>query len=276
MHSHKKFICLTLGLISLSLIGGCGPDDGGSARIFPGMSQSAGPSQLSYTIVLAQLSRENENGLTAAQQVRDQAKLLLGVQDVWLENDNQWISVNYGHFFEQLGANAVQQELLRVRQLYPQLGLGPYQFCYIKELPEPDPPAQPGWYLLNNSCFYTLEVGTYYNVPEKGYFSRKVDAVAAVQNLRNEGVQAYFIHGRTETRIYVGCFSATAVQQGMQGNYQLQGLSKEMLDLKKKYQYHENGMKIFDIRKAQSGAELRIGKPLHIVMVDTLAAGILF
>jgi len=238
------------------------------------MSRSGGPTQQSYTIVLAQLPQES--GLPAAQELRDQAQLLLGVQDIWLENDRQWVSVNYGHFVEQLGANTVQQELIRVRQVYPQLGLGPYQFCFIKELPQPDPPAEPGWYLLNNSCFYTLEIGTYYNIPEKGYFSRKIDAVAAVQNLRNIGVQAYFIHGRTESRIYAGCFSATAVQQNVQGNIQYQGLSREMMELKEKYQYHENGMKLFDIRKTQNGKEMRIRKPLRIVMVDTLAVGILF
>ena len=274
MYSHIKFICSAFGLIGLSLLGGCGPGGTGSAGLFPGMSRSAGPTQLSYTIVLAQLPQETE--LASAQQLRDQAKLLLGVQDIWLENDQQWVSVNYGHFAEQLGANTVQQELVRVRQLYPQLGLGPYQFSYIKELPQPDPPAEPGWYLLNNSCFYTLEIGTYYNIPEKGYFSRKVDAVAAVQNLRKEGIQAYFVHGRIESRIYVGCFSATAVQQSMQGNVQLRGLSKEMMDLKKKYQYHENGMRLFDIRKMPNGEEMRISKPLRIVMVDSLATGIMF
>ena len=274
MHSHIKFMCLALGLISLSLISGCGPGGIGSSSAFPGMSRSAGPTQLSYTIVLAQFPQDS--GLTTAQQLRDQAKLLLGVQDVWLENDQQWVSVNYGHFVEQLGGNMVQQELQRVRQLYPQLGLGPYQFCYLKELPQPDPPAEARWYLLNNSCFYTLEIGTYYNIPEKGYFSRKVDAVAAVQNLRNNGEQAYFVHGRIESRIYVGCFSATAVQQTMQGNVQLRGLTQEMMELKEKYQYHENGMRLSNIRKTQDGKEIRISKPPRIVMLDSLVSGIMF
>ena len=274
MPSYIKFILLVLVLSGLSLIGGCGPSGTGAASVFPGMSRSAGPTQLSYTIVLAQLPQAN--GLTAAQQVREQAKVLLGVQDVWLESDQQWVSVNYGHFVEQLGANTVQQELMRVRQLYPQLGLGPYQFCYLKELPQLDPPAPPGWYLLNNSCIYTLEIGTYYNIPERGYFSRKVDAVAAVQNLRNEGEQAYFVHGRIESRIYVGCFSATEMHQSVQGNVQLREMSKEMLELKEKYQYHENGMKLFDIRKMPNGKEMRISKPPRIVMVDSLAAEIMF
>jgi len=273
MHSHIKLKSSRLFFISLLLLSGCGPGDTGSARVFPGMTRSSGPTQQSYTIVLAQLPPEN---VTAAQHLRDQARLLLGVQDIWLENDLQWVSVNYGHFVEQLGANTVQQELVRVRQLYPQLGLGPYQFSYIKELPQPDPPAPPGWYLLSNSCFYTLEIGTYYNVPEQGYFSRKIDAVAAVQNLRDEGVAAFFMHGRTETRIYAGCFSATAVQQNVQGGIQYRGLTKEMLELKEKYQYHENGMKIFDILKTQNGKEMRVGKPVRIVMVETLTSGIVF
>ena len=146
MPSQIKFICSALVLIGLSLLNGCGPGGMGSAGVFPGMSRSGGPTQQSYTIVLAQLPQES--GLPAAQELRDQARLLLGVQDIWLENDRQWVSVNYGHFVEQLGANTVQQELKRVREpvkvLYSQMGLA-YQFCYIKELPQPDPPAESGW-----------------------------------------------------------------------------------------------------------------------------------
>ena len=47
---------------------------------------------------------------------------------------------------------------------------------------------------------------------------------------------AFFIHGRSESRIYVGCFSATEMQQDTQNNVLLRALSREMLELKEKYQ----------------------------------------
>jgi len=261
--------------VGLLVLAGCGPGGGGGlGAAFPTISRSGGPSPVSYTIVLAQLPQAD--GFGPAQQLKQQAQVLFGVEDIWLENIQPWISVNYGHFDQQIGGQAMQQELMRVRQLYPQLALGPYQFCYLKELPQPDPPAQAAWYLLNNNCYYTLEIASYYNEPEKGYYNRKTDAVTAAANLRKRGEQAYFIHGRNESRVYVGCFGYTAVLDTWQGNIQIRQLSPELNQLKEKYQFHENGMRVFDIRRNSRGREVRIARPVQLKKVEMLSMEIPF
>lgn len=271
----RNLIWLPVGTALMLAAAGCGATAGvGAGGIFPAVSPSAGPSPVNYTIVLAQFPQLDSYGL--AQQLKERAKALYGVGDVWLENFQEWILVNYGHYSEQTGSNAIQQELMRVRQLYPQLALGPYQFCYLRELPQPDPPAPTQWYLLNNRCYYSLEIATYYNTPEQDYYNRKEDAVTAVKNLREKGEMAYFVHGRLQSRVYVGCFTQTAVQETWQGNIQIRGLSPELNELKQKYTYHENGMKIYDIRRNQSGREIRIARPSQIVKVESLVRSIPF
>jgi len=275
MNFYKYLILMAAGAAFILGAAGCGPaGSSGMGGAFPMISRSGEPSPVSYTIVLAQLPQEG--GFGPAQQLKQQAQILFGFEDIWLENINPWISVNYGHFDQKMGGQAMQRELMRVRQLYPQLALGPYQFCYLKELPQPDPPAPADWYLLNNRCYYTLEIATYYNVPEQGYYNRKTDAVTAVANLRERGEQAYFIHGRIESRVYVGCFANTAVVDTWQGNIQIRQLSPELNQLKKKYQFHENGMKLFDIRRSSGGQEVRLARPVQIRKVEMLSMEIPF
>jgi hypothetical protein len=271
----RYLILMSLAATALLAAPGCGPENTGNMnRVFPQATRSGGFAPINYTIVLAQFPQVD--GFGAAQQLKERAQILYGVADIWLENVQQWLSVNYGHFNEQAGPEIIQNELLRVRQLYAQLELGPYQFCYIKELPQPDPPAPASWYLLNNKCAYTLEVASYYNIPELGYYNRKADAVLAVKNLREKGESAYFIHGRFQSRVYLGCFPANAVQNTWQGNIQIRGLSPRLNELKQKYSYYENGGKIYDIITSRRGKETRIAREPVLKLVETLAQGMPF
>ena len=145
-----------------------------------GPSPSAAAKKGRFTIVLAQFVEYDRE--QKAQRLQGRAKQLLNSDDVWFEFDQLRLSVNYGHFQKHKDA---LKELQRTRKLYPQLGLGPknLQFCYLKEIPQPDPPAPEDWHIFNSGCAYTLEMAVFFNVPDKNYFNRKTDAVEAVKLL---------------------------------------------------------------------------------------------
>jgi hypothetical protein len=247
---HKTLIALACTLVAaLFISSGCN-GGGGSVRGDPGYgtgSGGAGPSTAAkkgrFTIVLAQyIDYEREQ---KAQQLQARAKRVLNRDDVWFEYEQPRLSVNYGHFQKY---NDAQKELQRTRKLYPQLGLGPQnlQFCYLKEIPQPDPPAPEDWHILNSGCAYTLEMAVFFNVPEKEYFNRKADAVEAVKNLRAEGKQAYYMHGPQASWVYVECLAPTIFRRIEVNGKFYSSLDPQVNALLKKYQYHENGQRIFD------------------------------
>ena len=219
--------------------------------------------------MLAQYNQVDK--VQTAQALQQRAGKLLNSKDVWLEYDQGGISVNYGHFDRNTPNSQARQELKRVVGVYESMQAGDYQFCYIKEIVPPDPPAPVEWNLLESGCIFSLEIATYYDVPEKGYFNRKADAVQAVRNLRDQGEEAYFVHGRFESRIYVSCLPATAVQLQEVGNQRQVVLSPLVELLRRKYQFHENGSKIYDIILDRNNKKIRKARRGVVMKVDALA-----
>lgn len=264
----KKIPIYILGIIFLvSGCGGVGQQDKGAFMMpAPTLNSSAGKAR--FTIMLAQYTRTDR--VQRAMELQQRARQLLNSEDVWLEHTQGSIFVNYGHFESNTPNSRAGKELERVAELYQSMQAGDYQFCYIKEIIPPDPPAPTEWNLLKSGCFFSLEIATYFDVPEKNYFNRKADAVQAVRNLRAEGEQAYLVHGRFESRIYVGCLPPTALQlQWVNERQQLVWSPLAQL-LRNKYQFHENGSKIYDI--ILDGKNQKVRRPrLGVLMkVDEL------
>jgi len=251
--------------ISSGCNGGSGAIDNAGYGAGPG---GAGPSTATkkgrFTIVLAQFVEYDRE--QKAQQLQLRAKQVLNSDDVWFQYEQPRLSVNYGHFQKHKDA---QKELQRTRKLYRQLGLGPQnlQFCYLKEIPQPDPPAPEDWNLINSGCAYTFEMAVFFNVPEKNYFNRKADAVQAVKNLRSEGKQAYFLHGPQASWVYVECLAPTIFRRTEINGKIVSSLDPLVNALFKKYQYHENGQRIFDVGRDKSGKRFRV--PRKPKFIDT-------
>ena len=268
-----------LGIIALLLTTGCG----GSGGAAGGDGYGSGPKDYSgangglsgeparFTISLATYTQIDK--LEMAKWAQSRARQVLG-NDVWLENERDGVSVNYGRFDKNTPGSKAQREFERVKQIYKRLELGPYQFCYLKQLPEPNPPAPTEWNILESGCYYSLEIGVFYNVPDEQYMTCKKDAVQAVKNLRAEGEKAYFFHDRAKSFIYVGCLPKSVIQQSQQGQ-EIRTLVSPMVQLlMKKYQYHENGQKIYDIRYDKNNNRLRIARPPVLIQVDKLAGAV--
>lgn len=225
-----------------------------------------------YTIVLAQYGQFDRVG--RAQELRQLAKSILRSDDIWLENSQHWLSVNYGHFDT---FKAAKKSLKRVKKLYPSLQAGALQFCFVSEVPEPDPPAPANWNLLENSCYYSLEIGTYYNVPEEGYLDRKRDAVKAVESLRRSGAQAYFIHGHNESRVYVGCLPRSAALPGIRRAQTVKQLDPLVQVTLSKYSSRfENGIQMNSILSDTQGNTIKVGQKPILIYVDSLREEVTF
>jgi hypothetical protein len=207
-----------------------------------------------FTILLASFTLDNRAAQSQALQQR--AKYVLKTEDIWLSSSQNQIDVNYGYF--KTHKEALRQKK-KVKGKYKSLRLGPYQFFLLKEIPRPDPPAPAEWNILNNRCACSLQVGSYYNVPEKNYLDRKADAVKAVESLRKDIDSAYFYHGEHESYVLIGCMPGVP--------------STPMLQvLQKKYPFaYENGFKvnigIISGVKSERANDL-VKTPKHSFLVD--------
>ncbi|MCK5113743.1 MAG: hypothetical protein KAR11_03160 [Phycisphaerae bacterium] len=271
----SKRVLAGLGIIALLITAGCGGAGGGSyergGTDYSGASGDSSGKPARFTISLATYTQIDK--LEMAKWAQGRARQVLG-NDVWLEYERDGISVNYGHFDKNTPGSKAQREFERVKQRYRQLELGPYQFCYLKQLPEPDPPAPAEWNILESGCYYSLEIGVYYNVPDEQYMTRKKDAVQAVKNLRDEGEKAYFFHDRAKSFIYVGCLPQSVIQRSQQGQEIRTLVSPIVQLLMKKYQYHENGQKIYDIRYDKNNNRLRLARQPVLIQVNKLAEAV--
>jgi hypothetical protein len=272
--STKSIIIPYILAAVISFIVGC--NGGGSSGTYDNMGygsdsamtgKSAAAKKGRFTIVLAQFVGESREQQAQALQVR--AKRILKSDDIWYDFEQMRLSVYHGHFQKYKDA---QKELERTRKLYPQLGLGPknLQFCYLKEIPQPDPPAPEDWNILNSGCAYTLEMAVFYSVPDKNYFNRKADAVAAVKNLRAEGKQAYYLHGPQASWVYVECLAPTIFQRREINGKIQSSLNPLVHALFKKYQYHENGQRIFDWGRDNQGKRFRSPRKPKFIDVGKL------
>ena len=233
-----------------------GAPGGGPAR--------GGKSEGRLTILLAQYNQPGKMQLAGALQAR--ARKVLGSNDVWLQNGELGLAVNYGHFETDSQA---KRGLAGVKKIYGQLEPGPWQFCYIMEIPDPDPPAPKQWDLLKSNCDYSLEIGTYYDVPEKNYYNRKADALKAVTDLRQDGEAAFFVHGRLHSRVYVGCLSSLDFGKQWENGIQRTTPSPSAKKLRSKHPfYHENGYKIYDISYDDNGKKVRTQRKSRFIKLD--------
>ncbi len=239
---------------------GCAGPSGGSSGSdssnFSPLSRQSAVQTGRFTIVLGQYSQEDR--VEQAQSLQQKARQVLKTEDIWLHNDPEGLMVNYGRFDKETPGSPIQNELQRVRKLYKSLNAGPYQFCYIREISSPDPPAPEEWNLLLNDCDYTIEIASYYNVPDQEYYDRKLSAVEAVRKLRNENRDpAFFIHGQRESRIYVGCISR------QEDNSRIEAI------LRKYPHRFENGFEVFTVQQ-QKGKKLRTPNKSLVIRIKDL------
>lgn len=256
-----KVVCrlLCAGAVCCSLLTvGCGGERH-EETVEAGDSNAA-----QFTVLLAQYNFAD--ALQKARALNRRARQLLRSEDVWQENVGPGVAVNYGHYSTYDKAEAA---LARVKRVYSEMQAGKLQFCYVREIPPPDPPAPDEWNLLNSDCRYTLEIGVYFNLPDKGYTTRKRDAVRSVRKLRGQSEEAFFVHGQHESRVCVGCFGSEVAGGGDRGDKQTGMRHPEVRRLLERYPFrYENSATAYDIIHDKTGLKRRV--PRRPVLVDVL------
>ena len=249
---------------------GCGPGPDPDRPTGAGLDRLGSSADLRgrFTIVLAQYSGPDR--IERARLLQARAVRILDRDDIWLYDEQDVLSVNYGHFKTNSPNGKAQRQYAQVRKLYPQLNSGQFQ-CFIAPIPQPDPAAPLDWALLNSNCAYTLEIAAYYDVPEKDYFDRKADAVLAVKQLRESGQTAYFAHGRFESRVYVGCVPAVDESSWQSPPDQAAQSLADLKALQEEHQFrYENGAKVFDVGYDKQRNKVKIPRRPLILAVDRI------
>ena len=253
----RRLLCAGL-LCGTLLTIGCGDER------YDGVADSDDSNRTQFTVLLAQYNFED--AVQRAHSLQRRARQLLRSEDVWQENVAEGIAVNYGHYPSYKKAKAA---LVRVKKSYDDLNAGSLQFCYVREIPIPDPPAPDEWNLLNSDCYYSLEIGVYFNLPDKGYTTRKRDAVRSVEKLRDQGEQAFFVHGKHESRVYVGCFGRELGGRGKKRKKTAAINHPEVRTLLERYPYrYENSAIAYGFNFDKTGVKRRV--PRRPLLVEVL------
>lgn len=153
-----------------------------------------------------------------------------GVGGLWLRETGQGVTVYRGRFETKTDLDA-QRQLLETREIEFD-GLKPYESIGIvtlsggKEVEQRDPAD-----LRAYAGYYTLQIG-YYD-QEYGPDFRKA-AEAAARELRGEGEQAYYYHGRYRSMVTIGLFTDDDFDRA--GAVHVYG--PRILELQRKYPYN--------------------------------------
>ena len=239
------------------LLNGCGESvvreshtGGGFYSVFENPAAVSRNPDERFTISLAIYEQEDQR--QQAQQLQRRAARALNRDDVWIETIPDGVSVNLGHYKTLAKA---KRDLPKIKVVYATIQPGDYQFFYAKEVPEPDPPAPQEWDISSSNCFYSLQIATYYDVPESNYFSRKHDAVQAVKNLRQAGEPAYYYHGYFESLVLIGCIP--------------ENVALPIVELfRQKHPWHyENSYRVYHVTQNQNQEKVRVQDKSHIVTI---------
>lgn len=87
-----------------------------------------------------------------------------------------------------------------------------FELAVVVVLPGKDV-GPPEWNVSNAKGFYTVLVAEFYDVPEAQYVGRKSFAVKYCEQLRKEGMEAYYMHGPSKSFVYVGSFPESAIRK---------------------------------------------------------------
>lgn len=173
-----------------------------------------------------------------------------GIGGLWLRETGEGVTVYRGRFETRTDLDA-QRQLLDTRDIELE-GLKPYESVELvalsggDEVQERDPAE-----LRAYAGYYTLQIG-YYD-QEYGPDFRKA-AETAVRELRSQGEQAYFYHGRYRSMVTVGLFTDEDFDRA--GAVHVYG--PRILELQRKYPYNlGNGRTIVETFREGKKVEQR-------------------
>jgi len=112
---------------------------------------------------------------------------------------------------------AAQEDLKESKRYVAPAGVNVFARAIIVPLPGRHV-GPPEWDLTNARGAYTVAIAVFYDVPEADYVGRKQFAVDYCTQLRQEGKEAYYYHGPSQSTVTVMAFPETAIQMVTDGS----------------------------------------------------------
>ncbi len=147
----------------------------------------------------------------------NQLQGLTGMKNFYLVHGSGESTLYYG-FYREINEHVDKAEASRVQAdrkalaglVDPGTGGQMFRGVLVVALDEADPVAPAEWNLAGARAkgYYSLQVGVYKDSPQ-----RKVYAVDAVREARQQGYEAYYFHGPTSSSVCIGVWPESAVKK---------------------------------------------------------------
>ncbi len=197
--------------VKIKQAGGAGP---GSAQQADFSEMPTPPAGAQYTIYCqAYAGPDHQN---VARGVRNVLRANTGMDKWYVVHGDQQSTLYYG-FYRTLDkhdpADAREGEraladLDAVRTLHDSRGVRLFSASLPVSVNSPDPAANPAWDLTRSGGYWSLEVATFKDTPD-----RKLRAVQAVAEARREGHDAYYYHGPHASSVCIGAWPRAAATE---------------------------------------------------------------
>jgi hypothetical protein len=99
-------------------------------------------------------------------------------------------------------------DLNAIRSMQSSQGARPFSACLPVPIDAPDPAANPAWDLTKTRGYWSIEIASYANTPD-----RKILAVQSVAEARKQGIEAYYYHGPNFSSVCIGSWPKEAADE---------------------------------------------------------------
>lgn len=203
----RKLLTVATAVTTLA-IAGCESPTGSSM----GMGSDLNLGEGQYTILL-----DTAHGPSHHDRIQAYKRIIMQNMDwpgsdllVVRREDEEATSLYYDTFES---FDAAARRLKQIRRIKTPTGKKPFDTVHVQVVPVPGSQmGPPEWDLTNTKGAYTFCVGRWYNMPDKGFYLRRENALLHCKHLREQGYEAYYYHGQTESLVTIGLFGPDAVE----------------------------------------------------------------
>jgi hypothetical protein len=164
------------------------------------------PEEGEWTVLLYVTRGHNHAGV--ARQVLTQARNETGWQGLEVVHHDGYSEMLWGRYLtrDQADKNAAFAQTYRDARGVPIFGR-----AVSIRIPGKDV-GNPEWNLKNlDMPGYTVQVATYYDIPERNWMGRKRRAAELVERMRQQGLEAYYRHDISKSVVTIGTFPPEAI-----------------------------------------------------------------
>lgn len=201
-HGRWLAMFLTAGLVSLA---GCKPIGSSSGLNWPGTrAQFAEDGE--WTVLLY-VHRDDSHPATARQHLTD-ARRVTGWDGLEVVHHDGYSELLWGRYLTREDA---EKNVQIARTYRTPRGQAIYARAVAMRIPGKNV-GNPKWNLDELKVpGYTVQVATYFDIPDRDWLGRKRRAAELVERMRQQGLEAYYRHGISKSIVTIGTFPPEAI-----------------------------------------------------------------